>query len=39
MLQRLNYSVTIAANGQEALDLLLDQKAPCDLVLMDVQCR
>lgn len=37
MLQRLNYSVTIAANGQEALDLLLDQKAPCDLVLMDVQ--
>ncbi|WP_088655670.1 PAS domain-containing hybrid sensor histidine kinase/response regulator [Geofilum rhodophaeum] len=37
MLQRLHYSVTIAANGQEALDLLLDQKAPCDLVLMDVQ--
>jgi PAS domain S-box-containing protein len=37
MLGRIGLSTTIANNGQEALDLILEKKKPFDLILMDIQ--
>ena len=37
MLQRLNYHVVIAPNGQEAVDMITAESKVFDLILMDVQ--
>jgi len=36
LLKKSGIEVTIANHGQEALDILLDQKKPVDLILMDI---